>query len=242
VSETTTGEEARAMLDRLRAKRGYLLPHHGLLALLRPELLTAYDATYTALTLTPGVMGEKDKEMVWLSILVVTEEAIATHHLRNLRAAGGTDAEIEAVVRLASFAHGARGFRFVAEAWSAHLPDFDAAGAYRASLAALMADAPLAPGLVELALAGAHAALGQRGELALHIRGAYEHGVPEATLAESLSLVMFPAGVPRFVDAAEVWRDLVARALVPASDALKVWAAAAAEQSGLAATCDGQED
>ena len=42
-----------------------------------PELLTAYDATYTALTLTPHAMSGQDKEIVWLIILVSTGEAIA---------------------------------------------------------------------------------------------------------------------------------------------------------------------
>ena len=46
-----TVEQVEAALTDLRAKRGYLLPHHGLLAVAAPELLVAYDATYSALTL-----------------------------------------------------------------------------------------------------------------------------------------------------------------------------------------------
>ena len=45
--------EAEQRLKAVRAKRGYLLPHHGLLAVAAPDLLDAYDATYTALTLRP---------------------------------------------------------------------------------------------------------------------------------------------------------------------------------------------
>ena len=41
------------LLAAVREKRGYLLPHHGLMAASMPELLTAYDDLYTAMTLTP---------------------------------------------------------------------------------------------------------------------------------------------------------------------------------------------
>ena len=62
-------------------------------------------------------------------------------------------------------------------------------------------------------------------ELALHIRGAYDAGVPEAELAEALSLAMFPGSVPHFVEAARVWRDLVRAGDVPASETFRRWAA-----------------
>lgn len=50
-------EEVGRRLDEVRAKRGYLLPHHGLLAIAAPRLLAGYDAAYTALTLEPRTMG-----------------------------------------------------------------------------------------------------------------------------------------------------------------------------------------
>ena len=40
-----TVAEVEASLAELKTKRGYLLPHHGLLAISSPALLTAYDAT-----------------------------------------------------------------------------------------------------------------------------------------------------------------------------------------------------
>ena len=43
-----TANDAAELLSVLRVKRRYLLPHHGLMAVAAPELLTAYDATYTA--------------------------------------------------------------------------------------------------------------------------------------------------------------------------------------------------
>ena len=216
---------AEAMLARVRAKRGYLLPHHGLLAITAPRLLEGYDAAYTALTLEPRTLSAHDHEFVWLAILIATGEAIATHHLAKFRAAGGDERGVESALRLAAFARGAGDFRFVAEHWRRHLPGLDGERAYREALAALVAGRGVPPGLVEMAMAAVHACRAAWPELALHIVGAYREGVAEAALAEALSLVMFPGSVPNFVEAARVWRDLVRDGAVPASATLKHWAA-----------------
>ena len=72
---------AKERLNAVREKRGYLMPHHGLLALTAPALLEGYDACYTALTLGNRYLDEKDKEFVWLGILAVSEESLATQHV-----------------------------------------------------------------------------------------------------------------------------------------------------------------
>lgn len=79
-------------------------------------------------------------------------------------------------------------------------------------------------------MAATHACLAQWEEVAIHIRGAYAEGFPEAKLAEALSLVMFPGSVPHFVEAARVWRDLARSGAIPASPALRLWASI--DQSG----------
>jgi alkylhydroperoxidase/carboxymuconolactone decarboxylase family protein YurZ len=212
-------------LDAVRAKRGYLLPHHGLLAVADPALLEAYDAAYTALTLTPRHLDERRKEFVWLGILIATDEAIATHHIAKFRDAGGADAEIEAAVRLAGFARSLPAFAFAGDAWGRHLPGYETQEAYRTALTALLSDRTVAPGLVEIALAAVHACLKQWRALEWHIAGAYAEGVPEVELAEAISLTMFPGSVPVFVDACAVWHRLVREDRVPASPALRAWAA-----------------
>jgi alkylhydroperoxidase/carboxymuconolactone decarboxylase family protein YurZ len=225
-------EEVARRLAAVRAKRGYLLPHHGLLAIAAPAVLAGYDATYTALTLTPRSLDERTKEFVWLGVLVATEEAIATHHIAKFRAAGGTDAEIELAVRLAGFAAGAPFFAFPQEKWSRHLPAYDRERAYRAALAALIADQGVPRGWVEMTLAAIHTTRKAWWELAVHIRGAYAAGVAEIDLAEALSYAMFPGSIPNFVDACAVWQGMIARGEVPASPAFQLWGAAAAEQAG----------
>lgn len=215
---------ARAQLGEVLAKRGYLLPHHGLLAVTAPELLAGYDAAYTALTLQPRRMSEHDKEFVWLVILTATEEALATHHIQKFRDAGGNDASIEVAFRLAGYARSAPCFAFVADRWSAHLPAYDAERAYRDGLAKLVAGEPISPALVEMAMAAAQACRRGWDEVAWHIRGAYAAGADEYELAEAVSYVMFPGSVPNFVDACGVWLQLIRDGAVEASPPFRAWA------------------
>jgi alkylhydroperoxidase/carboxymuconolactone decarboxylase family protein YurZ len=232
VNDAPDENEVRARLAEVRAKRGYLLPHHGLLAIAAPALLAGYDAAYTALTLTPRTLHERPKEFIWLGVLTACDEAIATHHIEKFRAAGGTDAEIELAIRLAAFADGASRFAFAAESWARHLPAYDRARAYGDALRGLVADSDVPEGWVEMALSAIHTAHRNWWELSLHIKGAYAAGVSEMELAEAISYAMFPGSIPNFVDACGVWQGMIARGEVPASPVFALWGASAAEQKG----------
>ncbi len=217
-------ETVVAKLAAIKEKRGYLLPHHGLLAVGEPRLLAAYDQLYTTLALQQRTLDGRAKAFVWLTILVTTEEAIATHHIRRMRDAGGTDAEIGLAIRLSAYAKGANDFLFVSECWSPHLPNYDATRAYRDGVAALVDTNSVAPGWVEMALAAAHTCRRRWHWLDEHIAGAYRQGVPERALLEALSLTMFPGGVPNFVEAAARWQRLILDGKVSPSPAFDAWA------------------
>jgi alkylhydroperoxidase/carboxymuconolactone decarboxylase family protein YurZ len=219
-----TVAEVEEALATLRAKRGYLLPHHGLLAVTDPDLLAAYDATYTALTLTPRAMSERDKEIVWLVILVSTGEAIATHHIDRLNKAGGGIADVEAALALAAWGEGAERFAFVEAHWAPHLEGFERATAYRRGLDAILAVHPVEKVIAEIGLAAAHQCHRRWPWVREHIVGAYRAGAEELALAEGLSLAMFPGGVPNFVDACDQWRQLIVDGAVPASAPFAAWA------------------
>jgi alkylhydroperoxidase/carboxymuconolactone decarboxylase family protein YurZ len=228
-------DDLKRRLAEAKAKRGYLLPHHGLLALASPDLLAAYDRAYTALALDPRVLSVHDREFVWLAILIATDEAHATHHIPKFRSGGGTDSEIEGILALTALALGARAYGFVGAHWRAHLPAIDVRRAYLAATGAVRVDGRLA----HLALAAIHACAGAWEFLRWEIAAAYDANVPEVELAEALSLVMFPGSVPRFVEAAGVWRDMIAKGEVAASRPFAVWAGMAGqggydEASGLA--------
>jgi alkylhydroperoxidase/carboxymuconolactone decarboxylase family protein YurZ len=217
-----TPDQLRARLGELRAARGFVLPHHGLMAAALPELHTAYEAMYRALTLDPRHLAPLARETVWLAILVACEEPVGTHHLRKFQQAGGTEAQALAIFRAAAWAAGAPRYATLDASWSGQfgtpMPD-----AYRDGARALLA--PLDEPLARLALAAIQAANDQAWGLAVEIEAALACGAAEAQLAEALSYVIWPRGVNRFVRAAECWLGLIRAGRVPASPAFAAWAA-----------------
>lgn len=209
-------------LKAVKAKRGYLLPHHGLLAIASEHLLDAYDAAYTALAIDHKVLSVKDRETVWLTVLISLGEANAPHHVAKFRDGGGDAAEFEAVARLSALVVGAPGYVFLDQQWRAHLPSFDPQEAY--ARAALHAGAPLSPRVIWLSAVAAHAARGDVALVRYAISQAYRAGVPELELAEALSIMMFPGSVPGFVNAARVWMDMIRAREIEPSPTFAAWA------------------
>ena len=206
-------------LRSVRAKRGYLLPHHGLLALAFPDLLAGYDAAYTAMALADRVLSHHDREFVWFAVLASTDEALATHHIAKLRAAGGTDATIEAAFAACAWAIGGQAHDFAAASWSAQLAPWDPKAAYLRGARRL---APLR--LAHLAGCAVHVCRARWRLLQWQLEAAYADGVPEDEIAEALTLAMFPGSVPRFVQACGVWQKMIVAGLLPASERYQTWA------------------
>ncbi|MDR6872033.1 alkylhydroperoxidase/carboxymuconolactone decarboxylase family protein YurZ [Bosea sp. BE125] len=218
----TTPPNLVELLAGVRAKRGYLLPHHGLMAITSPALLDAYDAAYTQIALADRVLSHHDREFVWLAILIATDEAIATHHIAKFKAAGGSDAELEVILTITALALGFESYRFVARNWLGHLPDCDPQAIYLRALRKSAGAVPMR--LVNMAVASVFVCKAGWDALALQIVAAYDDAVPELELAEAISLAMFPGSVPHFVEAARVWRELIVAGKVSASQPFLDWA------------------
>ena len=223
-SSPQTAAEVAEALSHLREKRGYLLPHHGLLAISSPDLMTAYDATYTHMTLTDRVLTLYEKEIIWLIVLVSTAEAIATHHIDRLRKSGGGETDLEVAVAVATWSEGAENYHFVEKNWGPHLSGFDAVEKYRAGLNRLTAGYDIDQKIFEIGLAAAHQCHRRWDWVGEHIKGAYQAGADEGAIAEGLALAMFPGGVPNFVDSCDIWRKLILNGEVEASPAYQAWA------------------
>jgi alkylhydroperoxidase/carboxymuconolactone decarboxylase family protein YurZ len=217
-----TPDQVRARLDELREARGFVLPHHGLMAAALPELHAGYEAMYRALTLDPRHLAPLERETVWLAILAACEEPVGTHHLRKFQQSGGSEAQALAIFRLAAWAAGAPRYATLDASWSGQFgtPMRDA---YRDGARVLLA--PLNEPLARIALAAIQAANDQEWGLAVEIEAALACGATEAQLSEALSYVIWPRGVNRFVRAAECWLGLIRAGRVPASPAFAAWAA-----------------
>jgi alkylhydroperoxidase/carboxymuconolactone decarboxylase family protein YurZ len=209
-------------LEEVRAKRGFLLPHHGLMAITAPKLLAAYDATYTILALDDRLLNHHDREFVWLAILIASDEAIATHHIPKFRSAGGSDEELDAILAITALSLGVAAYRFVNQHWLPHLPGYSPRETYLRSLRQAAGGVPMR--LAHLAAAAIHTCRASFDALAWQIEAAYADEVDEAELAEALSLAMFPGSIPHFVEAARVWQGLIARGCVDASPTFRAWA------------------
>ena len=218
----STLAELEARLREVRAKRGYLLPHHGLMALAFPKLLAGYDAAYTALALDDRVLSRHDRVFVWRGVVAATDERVATLHIAQFRAAGGTDATIGAAFAAAALAIGAEAFDFAARDWSKQLAPYDPKESYVATLRRVAPDAPIR--LVHLTGLAVQVCRARWRPFAWHLEAAYADAVQEDEMAEAISLAMFPGSVPYFVEACAEWRRLILEGTLPASDRYQAWA------------------
>lgn len=209
-------------LKHIREKRGYLLPHHGLMAISMPSLLEAYDQLYSNLTLVPRHLSKHEHEFVWMAVLVAMHEALGTHHIPRYLEAGGTLDEFGVIVSITALAKGSDAFHFVDQHWMPHLAGFQPEQSYTSAFEQLCQSVP--KGRAHMAAAAVHMCTGNWNGLSWQIKAAYQDGVDEVGLAEALSLAMFPGSVPNFVEAAEVWRALITEGHVDAGDAFKTWA------------------
>lgn len=215
-------DDLRKHLATVREKRGYLLPHHGLMAVSMPRLLEAYDTLYTTLTLQDGRLTDREREYVWMAILISCDEVIGTHHIRKYHIAGGNNEELASILTLTALAKGADAFQFVDNHWLHHLPDFNPTESYLLAFRQAAGDTPVHS--AHMAAAAIYTCIGNWRALEWQIAAAYDDGIDENALAEALSLTMFPGGVPNFVEAADVWRKLIAAGHVTASESFKTWA------------------
>lgn len=217
-----TPRELEERLAAVRARRGFLLPHHGLMALAFPKLLEGYDAAYTALALDDRVLSHHDREFVWLGVLAATDERVATHHIAKFRAAGGTDAAIGAAFATSALAIGAEAFDFAARDWARQLAPFDPRASYLDALRRIAPEAPMR--LVHLTGLAVQVCRARWRPFGWHLEAAYADGVPEEEMAEAISLAMFPGSVPHFVEACAAWRRLILEGTLPASPRFQAWA------------------
>ncbi|MDA9941431.1 hypothetical protein N9C62_02375 [Luminiphilus sp.] len=209
-------------LEAIRDKRGYLLPHHGLLALSAPNLLQQYDDLYSSLALTDRYLNRHDHEFVWLGVLMSTQEALGTHHVQRFLDAGGTPDELGSAAAITAIATGSRHHLFIEDHWTPHLPEVSPAQQYLTLFNKMTTD--IAAPLAHITACAVHTCVGNWRALDWQIRAAYAAQTEELLLAEALSLAMFPGSIPHYVHAADVWRRIILSEEVVASEPFQQWA------------------
>ena len=217
-----TIDNLQQQLEEVQAKRGYLLPHHGLMALTSPALLQDYDQLYQRLTLTQGFLSRHQHESVWIAILSVLDERFGTHHVHKFQQAGGSHSQMNTILTLAAIARGFGTFSFAQAHWQTQAPDLDAMAAYIDAFD--QTGHKLDPALPHLIGIAAQTCLRNAEALRAHIKAAYTNQIDEKAMAEAMLMTMLPGSVPNLVAAAGIWRDLVVKKQVAASPDVGTWA------------------
>lgn len=191
------------ILEVLRAKRGYLLPYHRMLAAHAPDLLTRYDAFYEKLTLDQNLLSPRWKEFVWIAILAAAREGVGSLHLDRAKLAGLTQDEMETAVALSALSESFPAFRFGIEKWHGWLSPQALENGYLALVTAAAKD--VEPALVELALLVCHGTRQDARAFALHLKRFTEAGGTPAQLSEALSYLFIPMGANLLIEIVEMW-------------------------------------
>ena len=211
-------------LEEVKNKRGYLLPHHGLLSITDPLLLSGYDQCYSALTLKKRHLNEKNKEFIWLGILAVTEEHIATQHVKKFLNAGGSSEAIQTIIQLASYAKGVSSIIFSHSYWKVIDNNIDQKKLYFNGLNLLNKNKIITDILLNLSMLAIHTSIKNHLPLKWHIKELYSLKVKEVIIAEALSYSMFTGSIPNYIEGCSVWQEMIKEKEINASEEFIEWA------------------
>ncbi|ETF00919.1 hypothetical protein W822_19565 [Advenella kashmirensis W13003] len=220
-----TTAELIARLEEFRERRGYVNPQQGPMAAALPGVFDGYRVFYKALVLDEKHLSPLEKEFVWLVLLCVASE-LGTHHLKLFFDHGGTDSQALAAFRLAAWVKGTDAYTFVDENWQPYFPRLSSRQAYLDGVNSLIAGFDdVTSTWAHLALLSAQSGAKSKWGVAAELHACYELGIPEASMAEAMSVALWPCGANAFHDAAGVWLEMVRSGQVNASQQFKAWAA-----------------
>ena len=219
-------QQSHGVIERVKAKRGYLLSHHELLAAADPDMLDIYDRLYEHLTLKPKYLDNRRKELVWMGILsAVFETAGGPIHIARAREADVSEAEMAECFNLAQISRGFTVVDFVEREWESLMNGTRAVNTYTDLIDRFARTSVLSITEIELVLIGIHAALVQPKALRLHLLRANRLGLTDGEVYEALSYVLMPCGAPTLIEAAEVVKAALAGQEYEPDSLFKTWAA-----------------
>jgi alkylhydroperoxidase/carboxymuconolactone decarboxylase family protein YurZ len=193
------------ILAAVKAKRGYLLTYHRMLAADDPALLAAYDAFYERLTLRPRVFTPQERELVWAALQVAAREAHGHIHMRRAVAAGLDSPRLSDSLAIAGAVEAWPALRFGPTHWGEWIKSPDIEARYVRVFEA--ARGAIAPAHAEIIAAVCHAARRTHDGMQLHLARAFKAGAAVPQMAEALSYMLLPCGGPALIDAVAAWDD-----------------------------------
>jgi len=193
-------KSAKTILAAMRKKRGYVLPYHRLMAA-DPELLAAYDAFYSRMTLASRSLSDVEKETIWIALIVATRAKVGTLHFERARKAGMSRKAIADAVEVGA----------ACDTWDAlafSTSRFKSENRYLKFFKSTR--------LVHIAAAVAQAGRRQPEAMALHLERAFRAGAKREQVAEALTYCLLHCGGPTMVEAVDCWVRTARRKRIPA--------------------------
>lgn len=201
------------ILEMIRAKRGYLLPFHKMLAVHDPELLRRYDHFYEKMTLDQNVLTPFEKEFVWIAILAAAREGVGSLHLDRAKIAGLSQGQMQQAVSLAALAESFPAFFFGMDKWGKWLDVDQIEGNYLKLVE--VAGLGIAPALVELAMLVSHGIRLDPVAFGIHLKRFDDFGGTSAQLSEALTYLFNPKGANMVLDVAAMWEKVATELNLP---------------------------
>lgn len=91
--------EAKELLDKMYAERGYELQYHRILAQFDPDLLKSLNTSYERLNFESKYLDPKTRELAFIGILATEHEWVGLPiHFKRALDAGATEEEIMEVI------------------------------------------------------------------------------------------------------------------------------------------------
>jgi alkylhydroperoxidase/carboxymuconolactone decarboxylase family protein YurZ len=206
-------QAGKKLLDEMLAKRGYLLSYHRLLAGSDPQLLAAYDALYTRLTLDERALTLEEREIVWVALIAATREKYATFHLERGLKAGMTSESIADSMAIAAACEAFDALQFCHGAFTKWVNEEQAMTRYLALFDASRGRIPEA--IAEVAAVVCHASRRNAAGMRVHLARAFAAGARREQMAEALSYVLLHRGGPTMIDAANCWEQAAPELGIP---------------------------
>lgn len=191
-----------ALLEKMRAERGYLLSYHEVYGRLDPTLLERYADLYRAFTLDRRFLEPRRRELVWIGLLAAIDEHVGSIHLERAVQAGVTPRDMAAALSLAAVAGAWPTIAFGAGHWERFVE------ARAEDLYAALVDAgrgPIEPHLADLILIVVHGARRTETPFVYHLGRALTAGIPEPEVAEAVSYLLLPTGANTLLWATDAW-------------------------------------
>lgn len=203
--DRTRADRAKAVLESVKAKRGYLLTYHRMLAADDPELLAAYDGFYERLTLNPRVLTMQQRELVWAALQVAAREAHGQIHMRRAYKVGLGSPELSDSLAIAGVVEAWPAMQFGPTHWGEWIAAPDITERYIRTFET--ARGAIEPAHAETIAAVCHAARRTHDGMKLHLARAFAAGASVPAMAEALSYMLLPCGGPALIDAVAAWEE-----------------------------------